>query len=380
MLLEHLQLSNKLKERNNVDTRGDEPTLEHKLNLAIQNYRHAVVDGRMNFSEAASEYLYPIYEELRQTEQRAQSTIQLMRLILIIKRVLFEADKAPLHTMAVMGMFKEILLKLEAQEDDYIELLLDEHRNQYGIAAKQQAIEWYKEQARAFCARKADSYIEQAEIAITQNQFELAQLTLSQIDFLEYLSEEKRQESNLVRTRMLASPANSFKSEVSNVSNIYEKKAPFSFSRNSDKEKNKAILFDWAQVRFFVSYSHHDKEFVNWLVYQLGKYGIRTWVDTINIRPQGDMWSNQVGEALLECNAMIVVLSPESMSSKEVQAEWEYFMAVTQKTIIAVLWKDCVPHYRLFGKQRIDLRDYQLDALQSLIDEIKQAVVQNTLH
>ena len=70
----------------------------------------------------------------------------------------------------------------------------------------------------------------------------------------------------------------------------------------------------------FISYSHHDKAFATQLAKALPPLGIEPWIDLQGIHG-GARWSTSVQEGLETCEALILILSPESMGSSNVEDE-----------------------------------------------------------
>ena len=67
----------------------------------------------------------------------------------------------------------------------------------------------------------------------------------------------------------------------------------------------------------FVSYSHIDRAFATRLAEALPALGIEPWIDLEGIHG-GARWSTLVQEGLESCEALILILSPESMGSSNV--------------------------------------------------------------
>jgi hypothetical protein len=103
----------------------------------------------------------------------------------------------------------------------------------------------------------------------------------------------------------------------------------------------------------FISYSRRDAEFVDRLVAALEQYGFRTWKD-VNAIVGGEVWKASISRAVRECDAFLVVLSPQSAGSPNVAKE----LAVGTKhgrVILPVLYQPCeIP----------DKMDYDLAELQ----------------
>jgi TIR domain len=73
-------------------------------------------------------------------------------------------------------------------------------------------------------------------------------------------------------------------------------------------------------MTIFISYSRHDSEFVDRLIHELERRGFDAWVDREDIRG-GAAWGASISQAIRECQAVIVVLSPRSAASGNVAKE-----------------------------------------------------------
>lgn len=73
----------------------------------------------------------------------------------------------------------------------------------------------------------------------------------------------------------------------------------------------------------FLSYSHKDQKWARQFVEQLAKEGIDVWDSESELLP-GDNWSLEIGKALQRANGMIVLVSPNWLSSPQSRREIEY--------------------------------------------------------
>lgn len=104
--------------------------------------------------------------------------------------------------------------------------------------------------------------------------------------------------------------------------------------------------------RVFISYSRKDQSFVRQLARDLDQDGIMVWID-MEI-PPGVRWRNAIQEGLDTCEVLILVISPDSMTSDNVAEEWQYFHG-RRKPIIPLLWQPAKKiHFQLEGIQYID--------------------------
>ena len=76
-------------------------------------------------------------------------------------------------------------------------------------------------------------------------------------------------------------------------------------------------------MQVYLSYENADKEFASALSNELERRGLSVWLDKRNLLP-GDNWSLEIGKALAKSQAMVVLISPESMRSNQVRQEIEY--------------------------------------------------------
>ena len=96
----------------------------------------------------------------------------------------------------------------------------------------------------------------------------------------------------------------------------------------------------------FVSYARGDSEKVDEVIASLKWRGFSIWIDRDSIR-FGE-WSKKIDEAISECRAVIVMVSPRAASSKWVERELAYG-AKLGKTIVPILL-DKVPLPDVFRK------------------------------
>ena len=76
-------------------------------------------------------------------------------------------------------------------------------------------------------------------------------------------------------------------------------------------------------MQVFISYSHSDSPLAARVSAALRKTGLNVWDPEVHLLP-GDNWPAQVGRALEESDAMVVLLTPNSVSSPHVRAEMAY--------------------------------------------------------
>lgn len=124
----------------------------------------------------------------------------------------------------------------------------------------------------------------------------------------------------------------------------------------------------------FICHSSTDDEFVNALAAALLEQGpITCWVDHHSIDP-GQDWDVTIEKALEKADALIVVLSKESVESTNARAEWSYYLD-KRKPIFPIRVEPCEVPYRLRVFQTLDFQHGIEAALPELLEAIK-----DTLH
>jgi CRP-like cAMP-binding protein len=116
---------------------------------------------------------------------------------------------------------------------------------------------------------------------------------------------------------------------------------------------------DVPSARIFMSYARADAAFTTRLANNLLKQKIDVWLDVFRLEP-GKSWARQVGKALDSCHAMLLVLSPASVSSENVDDEWNYYLD-QKKPIFAVLHQPCKLPYRLSKLHYINFHETDYD-------------------
>lgn len=126
--------------------------------------------------------------------------------------------------------------------------------------------------------------------------------------------------------------------------------------------------------RIFISYSRADEPFATRLAGALSDAGADVWIDVEDI-PAGMKWSSAIQEGLDTSDAMLVVVSPDSMASRNVEDEWQYFLD-NQRTILTVLYRPTKLHYQLHRIQYVDFHSPTFEvAFPKLLTELARAGV-----
>jgi formylglycine-generating enzyme required for sulfatase activity len=112
--------------------------------------------------------------------------------------------------------------------------------------------------------------------------------------------------------------------------------------------------------RVFISYSRSDEPFARQLAASLSQMGADIWIDVEDI-PAGLKWSSAIQQGLDTAEALIVIISPESMASRNVEDEWQYFLD-HQKPVVPVLLRPAKIHFQLNRIQYIDFHQQPYEA------------------
>jgi len=113
-------------------------------------------------------------------------------------------------------------------------------------------------------------------------------------------------------------------------------------------------------TKIFISYSRVDEGFARRLATDLARRGADIWIDVDDI-PAGTNWSTAIQQGLDACDALILVLSPEAMASKNVEDEWQY-VRDEGKPVIPLLWRPVRKvHFQLRRVQYVNFHAQDYD-------------------
>src|SRR5262245_16956587 len=131
------------------------------------------------------------------------------------------------------------------------------------------------------------------------------------------------------------------------------------------------------QPQVFMSYSRVDEAFALWLMQMLESRGVNVWRDKEGIRA-GNLWPWEISEAIKSCSHLLIILSPASVSSKNVLDEL-YCASDNRKHILPVLYHACEIPSLIQTNQYVDFRepspydpDYYKQPLEKLIQRFNQ--------
>jgi hypothetical protein len=108
-------------------------------------------------------------------------------------------------------------------------------------------------------------------------------------------------------------------------------------------------------THIFISYSRADETKVHRLCNDLVSLDLNCWLDVTAI-PSGANWDRELQKGIETSSHLIVICTPTSMSSKNVQAEWQYAFELG-KPIHPVILETCDIPFRLRIYQVVDFVD-----------------------
>ena len=122
--------------------------------------------------------------------------------------------------------------------------------------------------------------------------------------------------------------------------------------------------------KIFFSYSRHDAAFALRLARDIREAGVDIWIDQLDI-PAGAHWDIAVEEALTNAACVLVILSPSSSASGNVQDEIS-FALYEGKKFLPVLLEDCEVPFRLRRLKRIDFSKNYKEGLNQVLLSLKE--------
>src|SRR6186997_2655466 len=122
--------------------------------------------------------------------------------------------------------------------------------------------------------------------------------------------------------------------------------------------------------KIFFSYSRMDSVFALRLAKDIREAGADIWIDQLDI-PAGSRWDVEAGNALANASCVLVILSPFSQASENVQDEIAYALD-SGKKIIPVVLENCMVHFRLRRLKHIDFTKNYNQGLDQLLAAFEQ--------
>jgi hypothetical protein len=125
-------------------------------------------------------------------------------------------------------------------------------------------------------------------------------------------------------------------------------------------------------ANIFLSYSRQCIGFVDDLAHQLQKRGFHVWLDYLSLIP-GRPWLEQIHRGLDEAELLLLVVSPESISSGSVDIEWRHFLEHNKRIILLIFQAVPLPP-ELADLEWVDFRGSYPAALKNLLQLIDSPV------
>ena len=119
----------------------------------------------------------------------------------------------------------------------------------------------------------------------------------------------------------------------------------------------------------FISYSRQCIGFVDDLAHKLQKQGFSIWTDYLSLVP-GRPWAEQIEKGLQEAELLLLVVSPESVSSRSVEIEWRHFLQHKKRIILLIFQAVPLPP-ELAGLEWVDFRGAFAPAMKELLKRIE---------
>ncbi len=130
---------------------------------------------------------------------------------------------------------------------------------------------------------------------------------------------------------------------------------------------------DDSVVRTFLSYSRQDASFVTDMAQTLERRGIDVWMDTDDIRGS-EPWRRSIVDAITSADAVVLIVSPASMTSKNVEREITVAAEVHRRIVPVVIEAATLPaalQYELAGVQQVIATGRPLD---EVVDDLEEAL------
>lgn len=131
----------------------------------------------------------------------------------------------------------------------------------------------------------------------------------------------------------------------------------------------------------FISYKSEDHEFARTLRDHLRGWGYATWLDKDNIR-EGHYWRDEIDAGLTASQAVVGVVTPESLESRHVLNEWYTALDTDKRLFLLILREaDLRTRFSLNQIQRFDFtRDHPtaLAKLRAALEGKPAAAIQRT--
>jgi hypothetical protein len=116
--------------------------------------------------------------------------------------------------------------------------------------------------------------------------------------------------------------------------------------------------------KLFISYSRRQAPFVDRLAEELEKSGYSLWLDYHNLVP-AKPWAQQIESSISEADTIILVVSKNSLASKNVTPEWKHALEL-KKRIVLVIFEAVPLSAELRNCEWVDFRGNYRKSLKQL--------------
>lgn len=122
------------------------------------------------------------------------------------------------------------------------------------------------------------------------------------------------------------------------------------------------------ESKIFLSYSRKNDEFALKLAKDLRAVGVNIWIDQIDVKV-GQNWDDVTEDALNSSDIMLLILSPESVKSKNVKDEIAFALD-EDILIVPIPYKACKVPLRIRRVQRSDFSNSYEGGLKDLFNKL----------
>ena len=119
----------------------------------------------------------------------------------------------------------------------------------------------------------------------------------------------------------------------------------------------------------FMSYSRREVGFVDDLTHRLDKAGFKVWLDYRSLVP-GTPWKDQITKGLDESDVILLVVSKESIASKNVEVEWRRVVREKKRIILVIFEAVDLPE-ELEKLEWVDFRGNYKTGLNALVARLE---------
>lgn len=132
-----------------------------------------------------------------------------------------------------------------------------------------------------------------------------------------------------------------------------------------------------ANTTVFISYSTKDSVFADLVKMKLNAVSIDVWLDQDKLNA-GQEWRNEIDLGIIEADAFILILTPDSCKSAYVTYEWAFAIG-RKKKIIPLLYKSSDIHPRIDVLHHLDFTNQRKGPWEQLFTQIEKSKKENII-